>query len=74
MTFPQYRKLEGFARFYKILDERSFEEVSIVHETVHKTLIEAKQYPEIIRIMDMLEQNWNFRTMTPEEIALYFTD
>lgn len=73
-TFPQYRKLEGFGRFYKILHERAFEEVSLVNETVHRSLIEAKQYPEMLRIKDMLDQNWNFTQMLPAEIALYFND
>lgn len=73
-TFPQYRKLEGFGRFYKILHERAFEEVSLVNETVQRSLIEAKQYPEMLRIQDMLQENWNFRPMSLEEIHSYFPD
>ena len=74
MTFPQYRKLEGFGRYYKITDDRSFEEVSVMNAAVNRTVIEAKQYPEMLRIQDMLQQNWSFRLMNDEEIRTYFPD
>lgn len=74
MTFPQYRKLEGFGRYYKIIDDRTFEEVSVMNNSVSRSIIEAKQYPEILRIQDMLDQNWNFTHMLPDEIAQFFED
>ncbi len=74
MEFPQYRKLDGFKRYYQILDERTFVEVVVMNDTVSRQTVEAKQYPEMIRIKDMLAQEWNFRIMEPEEIELYFGD
>lgn len=73
-SFPQYRKLEGFGRYYKIADERSFEEVSLINGTIHRSFIEAKQYPEMLRIQDMLNESWSFRTMSDEEIQTYFQE
>ena len=73
-VFPQYRKLEGFGRYYKIHDERNFEEVSVMNETIHRSFVEAKQYPEILRIQDMLSESWSFRTMSDEEIQTYFQE
>ncbi|HLP53770.1 MAG TPA: hypothetical protein VK151_02030 [Fluviicola sp.] len=72
MEFPQYRKLDGFKRYYQILDERTFVEVAVMNDTVSRQTVEAKQYPEMIRIKDMLAQEWNFRLMEPEEIEQYF--
>lgn len=72
MEFPQYRKLDGFKRYYQILDERTFVEVAVMNEAVSRQTVEAKQYPEMIRIKDMLAQEWNFRPMEHEEIELYF--
>ena len=72
MEFPQYRKIAGFDRFYKITGERSFIEkyqlngVWVTHE------VQAVQYPEIIRIQDMIQQQWSFRKMSDEEIKMIF--
>jgi hypothetical protein len=72
MNFPQYRKLEGFQRFYKILDERTFIEVALLNGKASSQEVKAEQYPEMLRIKDMLEQQWSFREMSEEEIDLYF--
>jgi hypothetical protein len=52
--FPQYRKLSNEKAFYKIVDERNFEEIQLMgsKKTFYKT--RAEQYPEILRIQDML--------------------
>ncbi len=68
--FPQFRKLSNEKAFYKILDERNFEEIQLIgsKKILHKTV--AEQYPEILRIQDMLnclnglfivfsEKEWN---------------
>jgi hypothetical protein len=74
MNFPQYRKLEGFQRFYKILDERTFVELAFVNGKPVQSCVEAKQYPEMLRIQDMLNCEWSFREMKEEETAHYFSD
>lgn len=52
--FPQYRKLSNEKAFYKIVDERNFEEIQLIgsKKIFHKT--KAEQYPEMLRIQDML--------------------
>jgi len=55
MEYPQYRELKGFNRYYKIIDDRNFTEVYFIGEKVVSHHIEAKQYPEMLRIQDMLK-------------------
>ena len=52
--FPQFRKLSNGKSFYRILDERHWDELQLIGEKVLRFQFEAKQYPEIIRIQDML--------------------
>lgn len=52
--FPQYRKLNNEKHFYKIIDSRTFEEIQLIGTKIKKYTIEATQYPEMVRIMDML--------------------
>ncbi len=65
--FPQYRKLTNAKSFYKILNERSFIELQEMGSSWWLFKIEAKQYPEILRIMDMLELNEPFVLATEIE-------
>ena len=53
--FPQYRKLVNDKSFYRIEDERHFTEKQLIGKQVFTLVVEAKQYPEIIRIQDMLQ-------------------
>jgi hypothetical protein len=72
-TFPQYRKLEGFLRFYEIIDDRTFVEAVVLNGKISHNRVEAQQYPEILRIQDMLNREWNYRDMEQEEITQYFS-
>jgi hypothetical protein len=54
VDFPQYRKLENEKSHYEIIDERHFIEKQIIGKQVFTIHIAAKQYPEILRIQDML--------------------
>ncbi len=72
MDFPQYRKIAGFDRFYKITGERVFIEKYKLNGVWVENEVQAVQYPEILRIQDMLQQQWSFREMTTEEIELIF--
>lgn len=54
MDFPQYRKLEGLV-YYRINSERSFDEIKVVGSQAFYHSISAEQYPEILRIREMLD-------------------
>ena len=55
MDFPQYRKRFDSKSFYKIINERTFEEVQLIGNKVFKHQIKADKYFEIIQIQDMLK-------------------
>lgn len=71
-NFPIYRKLDGFKRFYKIESTDVFIEVTFSQgEAKHQT-IQAVQFPEKLRIQDMISCSFNYVPMSEEEIAAYF--
>lgn len=55
MDFPQYRKRFDSKSFYKILNERTFEEVQLIGDKIFVHKIKADKYFEIIQIQDMLK-------------------
>lgn len=72
MDFPQYRKIAGFDRFYKITGERAFIEKYQLNGNWVTNEVQAIQYPEMIRIQDMLQQEWNFKKMSDDEVQTIF--
>lgn len=52
--FPQYRMLSNGKTFYKITDERNFEEIVLMGSKKIRHKMRAEQYPEMLRIQDML--------------------
>lgn len=54
MDFPQYRKYKNIETYFKIISEKEFEELSLLGAKFVKNLIVAKQYPEMLRIREML--------------------
>ena len=54
MDFPQYRKYKNIETYFKIISEKEFEEISSLGSNYVKHSIVAKQYPEMLRIKDML--------------------
>jgi hypothetical protein len=54
VDFPQYRKLANEKSHYEIRNDRHFIEKQLIGKQVFTIEIEAKQYPEILRIQDML--------------------
>lgn len=70
--FPQYRKLSNGKVFYRINNNESFTEVqllgskSLIHE------VKAVQYPEKLRIMDMLSATEPFVLSDENEFNLYY--
>jgi len=53
-TFPVYRKLNNNRRFYKVLDSKSFEEIQVIGTKKIHQLFEAKQFPELLLIQDLV--------------------
>jgi len=53
--FPQYRKLSNEKVFYRIRDDRNFDEIQLFGSRASFFSMEAKQYPEILKIKDLLE-------------------
>ena len=55
MDFPQYRRYSNNSSYFKIVDERNFIELQFIGEKVLHHHIHATQYPEILRIQEMLD-------------------
>jgi len=72
MNFPQYRKLVNNKSFYRIDSERLFHEIQLVGSICFLIKTEASQYPEILRIKDMLSLSQPFVESTAEEFHIYF--
>lgn len=63
--FPQYRKYLGIDTYYKIESDKRFIEISKVGSQTQKHIVEANQYPEMLRIQDMLsclDNRWELIT------------
>lgn len=72
--FPQYRKLTNEKSFYKIVDDRRFIEKQLIGKQVFIIEIEAKQYPEILRIQDMLDCMEGFLLSTKDDFESIGTE
>lgn len=72
VSFPIYRKLQGFNRFYKIESSSQFIELSFIQNQAIYQTIQANQYPEKLRIQDMIACEFQFAEMSTEEIEMYF--
>ena len=53
-NFPQYRKMNGRNVWYKITSTEAFVEIQQIGNRFVRYEIKAIQYPEKLRIMDML--------------------
>jgi len=67
--FPQYRKLSNDKIFYKIVNNREFHEIQVIGTFAQLHKIEAKQYPEILKIQDML--NYTIEAFVPSSAEEY---
>lgn len=54
VSFPQFRKYKGIDVWFLIKSEREFVEYKVLGQRVIETKVIAEQYPEIVRINDML--------------------
>lgn len=69
--FPQYRKLSNDKVFYKIINDREFEEVQLIGTTAKLHHITAEKYPEMLRIQDLLSLGeWYLHSSEEEFFAM----
>lgn len=52
--FPQYRKLSNNKVYYRINSLRQFDEIQLIGKSARFHTIEAQQYPEMLKIHEML--------------------
>lgn len=72
--FPQYRVLSNRKSWFKILNNQSFVEVQVLGRKRLVHTIQAQQYPEILRIQDMLTLAFEYyEACTEEEFLNEFT-
>lgn len=64
--FPVYRKIKDFNRWYKILSDNEFIERSVIGSKPQIHRIQATQYPEKLKIMDMLACEPPYEVFIPE--------
>lgn len=69
--FPQYRMLSGKKVYYKIVSDREFVELSWIGSRMIRYTVTATQYPEILRIMDMLECEEPYMVLPKEKEELF---
>ena len=55
IDFPQFRKLSNDKVFYKVVSSREFIEIQLIGSVAKIHRIKAIQYPEILKIQDLLE-------------------
>ncbi|MBD79942.1 MAG: hypothetical protein CL840_13600 [Crocinitomicaceae bacterium] len=55
MQFPVYRKYFSGLSYYKINSNNEFEELQLVGSEIHIHAVKAHQYPEKLRIQDMIK-------------------
>lgn len=54
MDFPQYRRRFDNKSFYKLINERTLEEVQLIGNKAFIHKLEATQYFEILRLQEIL--------------------
>ncbi len=72
--FPQYRKLNNEKAFYKIVDDRHFDEIQRIGSRILRYSFHAEKYPEILRIQDMLDFSDGYLLSNEEEFNALLND
>ena len=68
MEFPQYRKYKNIETYFKIISEKEFEELLVIGKRYQIHSVIANQYPEMLRIQDMLNnENEAWELLTKEQ-------
>jgi hypothetical protein len=65
--FPQFRKLSNEKAFYHIINNETFTEVQLMGQKRFLHHVKAVQYPEKLRIMDMLSCTEPFEECSSQE-------
>lgn len=71
LHFPIFRKLENGKSLYRINSLNSFDEVQFVGSKIRFYHIEAVQYPEKLRILDMIDLASPYITMDENEFLAH---
>ena len=64
--YPYYRKLNGLDIWYKIVSETEFHELKRIGERLVLEVVVAVQYPEKLRIQDMIQAEGEHFVKTDE--------
>jgi hypothetical protein len=67
-VFPQYRKLNNGKAYYKIVSENEFEELQIMGSKVFYHKFKVEQYPDLLRIKDMIDLYEGLFELVDEEV------
>lgn len=71
MDFPQYRRRFDNKSFYKLINERTLEEVQLIGNKAFIHQLEATQYFEILRLQEILScEAKQYFVSTEEEYML----
>ncbi|MBP6313019.1 MAG: hypothetical protein WAR83_10950 [Flavobacteriales bacterium] len=70
--YPVYRKMHSGTRFYRIESASSFSEIQLIGSKRVVHTIAAKAYPEMVRIQDMLHDNFIYAPISEEEWSAEF--
>jgi tellurite resistance protein len=71
-VFPQYRKLTNNKVFYRIDSKDEFTEVTLMGNRKIVHTVKAVQYPEKLRIMDMLKSEQPFQDSEESEFNQHY--
>lgn len=66
--FPHYRMLSGRKVYYKIVSDEQFIELSWIGNKPIRYVVKAIQYPERLKIMDMLACETPYEILSLEDV------
>jgi hypothetical protein len=72
MVFPQFRKLENGRSLYKIASPNQFTELQQIGSKWFSYAFEVQQFPDLLRIQDMLQGNASFLVIHEAEYQAIF--
>ena len=72
MEFPQFRKLENGRSLYKITSPNQFTELQQIGSKWFSYAFEVQQFPDLLRVQDMLEANQSFLAIHESEYQTIF--
>ena len=73
MVFPQFRKLENGRSLYKITSPNQFIELQQIGANWFYYKFDVQQFPDLLRIQDMLQGNASFSVINETEYQAIFT-